>query len=108
MSVTVITVSDRGRQGASGVGVGVDVSSTPYAVTRTDGTIRVDATTGNKIVNPPPTADNIDRVLRIKKMDNTTFTVTINADIDGGVAVLTVQFESITIQSNGINWDILA
>ena len=72
--------------------------------------------TGNVTVNLPTAASAFDnglgRIYHIKKIDADADTVTVDGNgsetIDGGTtAVLTIQFESITIQSDGSNWHIL-
>ena len=74
--------------------------------------------TGNITITLPTAAssynstDDIGRIYRIKKIDADADTVTIDGNgsetIDGGTtAVLTTQYESIDIQSDGSNWHIL-
>jgi VCBS repeat-containing protein len=54
-------------------------TATPYAVTATDAFIYVNATAGNKIVQLPA-ATGSGRVLTIKKIDATAYTVTVTAN----------------------------
>lgn len=60
----------------------------------------------------PPAADATGHIYFIKKIDSSANVVTIDPSgsetIDGGLtAVLTVQYEAITIQSDGTEWWIL-
>ncbi len=79
--------------------------------------VLVDAS-GNVTITLPAAASVFDsitgigKIYRIKKIDADADTVTIDGDgsetIDGGAtAVLTVQYESITLQSTGSEWVIL-
>lgn len=88
------------------------VTTTPYAVLSTDYTIRVEATIANARVDLPASASNSGRILVVKKIDATANTVTLDGNasetIDGVTTqVLTTQFESMKIQSDGINWIII-
>lgn len=72
-----------------------------------------DCTAGPKVVNLPAAATSSGYVLNIKKTDVTANTLTIDGDgtetIDGGLtAVLTTQYESISIFCNGTEWFIIA
>jgi hypothetical protein len=85
--------------------------TTPYAV----GTYEVvtwDATAGNKTVNLPAAATSTNAMINVKKTDASGNTVTIDGNasetIDGATtAVLTTQYEAITLFCDGIEWHIL-
>jgi hypothetical protein len=88
-------------------------SSTPYTGTSTNGqkTILHDATSAS-ITHNLATAVGNTAIITIKKIDSSANTVTIDANstetIDGGLtAVLTRQYESITLVSDGSNWVII-
>jgi hypothetical protein len=85
---------------------------TPYTPTEYNEIIIWDCTTGNKVVDLPQASLSTSMEINIKKIDNTSNTLTINTvgveEIDGGSnAVLTTQYEAITLISNGTNWFIL-
>lgn len=82
-------------------------------VTATDGIYAAlcNCTSNNITVNLPTAAGNT-ATLMIKKTDSSTNTVTVDGNgaqtIDGGTtAVLAVQYESITLVSDGSNWSIV-
>ena len=86
-------------------------TDSPYIVLASDFTIRADTTSGAIIVNIPPTATTVGRILNIKTVNNTN-NVTVSGDgselIDGNnIFMLTSLFESITVQANGTNWDVI-
>jgi hypothetical protein len=88
------------------------VSTTPYTVVATDRTILVDATGGARTVNLPTAASAKWRVLKIKKIDSSANTVTVDGSgaetIDGAATqVIAAQYASFTIQSDGATWWIL-
>ena len=77
-----------------------------------DDTILVDATSANITITLPASADATKKIYRIKKIDSSNKIVTIDGESgelidDASTAVLTVQFEVVTIQSNGLAWYIL-
>lgn len=91
-----------------------------YKLTRKSGTELVDCTSGNRIITLPDVADciivdsdgnDVTKILTIKKIDSTGNTVTITPTgglIDGaGTKVLTTQYESVTIQTDGTDWFII-
>jgi hypothetical protein len=87
-------------------------TTTPYTVAVTDRTLLIDATAGAKTVNLPAAASNKWRVLTIKKIDVSANTVTVDGSggetIDDALTqVLSAQFESIAIQSDGVEWWVL-
>jgi len=86
--------------------------STTYNAVAGD-VVLADATSGSFLVNLPPASSNINSRIDIKKIDSTVNTVTVDGNgsetIDGGLtAVLTVQWEAITLFCNGAAWFILA
>ena len=86
-------------------------ADSPYVVLSGDFTLRADTTSGAIIFNIPPTSETVGRVLNIKTINNTN-NVTVSGDsselIDGSnIFMLTSLFESITVQANGTNWDII-
>lgn len=89
----------------------IDDGDSPYTVVANDSSIRCDTTSGSITVNLPA-ATGSGRTLNIKKLASAN-TVTVDGNssdtIDGGTtAVLTTQYESITIQDVASNtWDIL-
>lgn len=86
--------------------------STDYTVLTTDFTIRVDCTSGNKVMTLPDATTTLGQVVNIKKIDVSTNIVSIIAfgtqKIDGASSkVVDKQYSSLQLQSNGTNWDIL-
>jgi hypothetical protein len=84
-------------------------TTTPYTVAVTDRTLLIDATAGAKIVDLPLAAEAKWRILIVKKIDATANTVTIDGAggetiDDVATKVLTVQYQSIRIQSDGTEW----
>lgn len=77
-----------------------------------DRTIRVDATAAPVTIALPTAASGKHWVYTIKKIDATGNAVTIDAaaaeTIDGALTqVLSLQYRTLTIQSNGVSWDII-
>jgi hypothetical protein len=78
-----------------------------------DYTIIMDASGGNRTITIPSAVTNSGRILNFKKSDNSVNTVLINPLIAGqtidGVSTyrLTVQYQTVTIQSDGTNWYII-
>lgn len=88
-------------------------TTTPYSELEDDDIILVDATTGAAIVNLLASANRTGRQIIIKKIDVTANTVTIDPNaaetIDGAATnVLSSQYDSITLVSDGVNWIIVA
>lgn len=80
-----------------------------YTLTSTDSFMLGDATSGGITFTLPAIADNVGRVYHIKKKDITGNTVTVDGNgsetIDDGLtAVLTMQYESISIANDGTEW----
>lgn len=97
------------------------ISGTPltanYTATLTDHTLLVDATSGNLTITLPTAASAYNTtsggyVFTVKKIDTSANTVTIKGDgaetIDGvNTQVLSTQWMSYQVQSNGTNWFII-
>lgn len=118
--VPVFTIADGGTitltgsisSGGSYAAAIITTTSASYAVLSTDYTILGNAVSNNITVNLPTAASAIRRVLNIKKIDASANTVTIDANgselIDGVLTqVLTLIYESITIQSDGSAWYVI-
>jgi hypothetical protein len=100
-----------GFQGTSGRNV-VANPTTPYTAANND-IIIWDASSGNKVVDLPPVATSNDFRIDIKKTDASVNTITVDPNaaelIEGGsTAVLTIQYEAITLVCDGGSWWILA
>ena len=83
-----------------------------YTATTADGTILVDAAAGNVTITLPTAASMAGRKLIIKKIDSSINSVTIDANgaetIDENTtAVITVQWMTYVIQSDGTTWYII-
>jgi len=82
-----------------------------YTVTNSDYTIRVNGTSEITITLPSATT-NTGKIFIVKKVDSTQFKVIVNTTssqlIDGSLTTdLTLQYETLTYQSNGTGYDIL-
>lgn len=85
----------------------------PYTALSTDNTIRRDATGGDVVLNLPTAVGISGKSYVIRKIDASVNTVTIDAAgaevIDGATTVILVgQWETVTLQSNGVSWDRLS
>ncbi len=100
-----------------GIGTAIETITTHTTLNETHSTVLVQAT-GNVIIFLPTSAssfnntDGIGRIYTIKKWDADTDKVTVDGanseEIDGATtAIITIQFQSITIQSTGNEWIIL-
>ena len=85
-----------------------------YPVVNGDTVIIADASSGNITVSiPPADSDSDGRLLQIKKIDATAFTVTISSSgtgdtIDGSSSeILASQYDSLSIFCDGTEWFIL-
>lgn len=90
----------------------VATKTTSYTATNSDAVILCDASAAGITVTLPTAVGRLGRVYNIKKIDSSSFTVTVDGDgsetiDDGTTAILTVQYESITIISDGTEWWIL-
>ena len=89
----------------------VEVSGT-YSVLQGGTVILADSTGGAFSVNLPAAADNLDRVIVVKRMNAGANTITIDpngSETIDGVAThpLTTQYDTIMIISDGSNWSII-
>jgi len=89
------------------------ITTTPYTQIENDDIILVDATLGAATVNLLGSANRTGKQIIIKKIDVSANSVTIdpaNAEtIDGAATnVLSSQYDSITLVSDGVNWIIVA
>ena len=83
-----------------------------YTATNADYTILCNASGGSFTVTLPTVASHTNRIYNIKKIDSSANTVTVDGNAsetidDSTTAVLTTQYESITIQSDGSEWWII-
>ena len=98
----------------------IDTTSTNITLKPNAGTVLVDCGAANKTITTPSNdqcffidalGKTIGKLFTIKKIDASAFTVTIVPDsgtIDGAAnVVLTTQYQSVTIQTDGTNWYII-
>lgn len=98
----------------------IDTTSTNITLKPNAGTVLVDCGAANKTITTPSNdqcffvdalGKTIGKVFTIKKIDASAFTVTILPDsgtLDGAAnVVLTTQYQSVTIQTDGTNWFII-
>ncbi len=90
----------------------VDTTDSPYPLTTDNSVVLVDAAAGAVAVALPAASTVAGRVFNIKRLDGTVNTVTVDPDgaelIDGATtAALTIQYESVTLVSDGTGWSIL-
>ena len=88
-------------------------SDSPYTALTTDYYIDCDASNGSSTVNLYTAVGNTGREIVISKTDSSTNTITIDPNASETIAglstiILRTQYESITIKSNGTNWDIVS
>jgi len=86
--------------------------STTYIATASDNSIFCNASGGAFTITLPAASGNGGLILNIKKIDSSVNAVTIDANasetIDGALtAVITTQYESVTIQCDGTEWWII-
>lgn len=103
---------DTAATGTAGMGV-VSVATVTNDITLTTShtKVRCDTTANPIVVTLPATSANVGRLYKIKNIGSSGNSVTVdgnaNETIDGGLtAVLVARYESITIISDGSNWDI--
>jgi hypothetical protein len=94
------------------IGVGLSTKTANYTLTADDGTVRADATSATFTVTLPTAVGCSGRRHTITRIDGSGNLVTIattSSQTMNGLAgyVLSVQYESITVQSNGANWEII-
>jgi hypothetical protein len=90
----------------------IDFGLSPYAVSEADYTILADASGGNVEVNLPNAQNYGGRICNVKKIDASANVVSMidltPNDIDGAVSKdISIQWVSVTIQSDGANWYII-
>ena len=98
----------------------IDTTSTNITLKPNAGTVLVDCGAANKTITTPSNdqcffvdalGKTIGKLFTIKKIDASAFTVTIvpaSGTIDGAAnVVLTTQYQSVTIQTDGTNWYII-
>lgn len=114
----VVTVPDMNREVRDNLTAlhGTIISSAlNYTVADSDGhnvTVLVDATAGVRIIGLATAISKSGAVVTIKKIDSSVNTVTIDGSgvqsLDGAATwILTGQWESLTLQSNGSDWVVL-
>lgn len=90
----------------------VRYSSASTTLTENDYTLICSALGGNRVVSLPPAGAAVHRIYNIQKFDSSANTVTIDGDggeLVGGSAtqVLTGQYDTITIHSDGNQWFVI-
>jgi len=95
-----------------GFQVAISSKTANYTKTVSDHTILIDAASGNITVTLPAASTVTGIIYNIKKIDGSMNTVTVDGNgsetIDDGLtAVLTTQYESISVQNDGVSWWIL-
>ena len=94
---------------ANGVSQAYVAKTAAYTATATDGTIAGNASTGAFSVTLPTSVGITGKVFTIKKVDSTANAVTVattsSQTIDGATTrALSIQYDAITVQSDGANW----
>ena len=75
-----------------------------YTATASDGTILVNASSGNVTITlPAAAASNAGLKITIKKTDNSSNTVSVGT-VDGTTKTWNVQWQGYIVQSDGSNW----
>jgi len=87
-------------------------SSVDFTVETGGVVVLADAPVGQVSINLPPVADNVDRMITVKKIDSTSNGVVLNPNasetIDGSTTkTISVQYASLTVLSDGTEWHIL-
>jgi hypothetical protein len=96
----------------SGLKLNTATKTTTYSILTSDYTIICDATSAPFNVTLPDAIANIYQIFVIKKINSIVNNVTVNTTssqtIDGSLTyVLTTQYQSVIVQSNGANWDVI-
>jgi hypothetical protein len=86
-----------------------DVTATTDNAEVNDNVILADATSNNITITLPPVAEAEGMLLRVKKIDSSVNTVTVDGDgtetIDGATTnVLSAQYDQVTIYCDGVEW----
>lgn len=105
-------ITTTGTVNTKGFIAGLVTKTGAYTATAADYTIICNASGGAFTITLPAAASHTGRIYHIKKIDSSVNAVTVDGNVsetidDGLTAVLTVQYESITIQSDGSEWWIL-
>lgn len=105
-----ITINSTGGGGGSPDVITRDVITTTTTLTTSHYYIAADATSGSFSLNLPAASTVTERVYIIKKIDSSANTVTVDPNstetIDGSTTVvLSQQYQTIWIVSNGSNWE---
>lgn len=113
VSVVTNLVGTPGQDGSGSISRAIETITTNTLLDNTHSTVLVDATSGDLTVDLPAASTCKRRVYCINKIDSTTNTVTIDGNatetISGDlVKQINIQYVSITIQSDGSNWYIVA
>lgn len=90
----------------------VTVTNSDTTLDSTNYSVRMSTGSSNRTVNLPATAGCVGRIYVVKKVDAGAGTVTVDGNasetIDGSTTfIISTQYNSVTIQSNGTGWDIL-
>jgi hypothetical protein len=88
------------------------VAAAAYTVTRNDGTVLVRASTANITISLPDAATVPGHRVIVKKVDPTSYTVTLDAaggdHIDGAAGqTITTQYGRVGVESDGVGWWII-
>ena len=95
--------------GEKGLVVNISAVSTTYIIVDDDDVIICDATSAAFTVTLPVAADNIGKTYHIKKIDISANAITVDGNgsetiDDGATAIITTQYECITVVSDGTEW----
>lgn len=109
-TANTLVISSTG--GGGGGAQNVNQTSTDYTLLSTDDHLRVDAGLAVRNITLPDAFSVVGKVYTIKKIDSSVNAVNILTSlgqlIDGNLTdALTIQYESITLISNGTGWDII-
>ncbi len=90
----------------------VTTKQATYTITGTDDVIFCDASDGDFTVTLRAAASSLGKLLYIKKIDDSSFKVTVDGAgeetiDDGTTAILTIQYESLTLVCDGTEWFIV-
>lgn len=98
--------------GAGSFALPITTKTADYTAGASDYTILVSCSSANITITLPAVASYVGRIYNIKKIDATGYTVTVDGNssetIDGALTqVISTQYESLQIQSNGTSWYII-
>ena len=79
-----------------------------YIPTSLDHTILCDATAGSFDLLLPKAPQAQGLYLVVKKVDATANTITLSEQVDASIVTLSTQYQSVTIQSDGVTYSLLA